>query len=100
MCVCVRERERRERERRERERREREGRERERRERERRERGEPGNKSSLVSIVDIKVLYLDVIHHCPLGVCFHYLTSDSLVGSRTFGQILRSIEEYVGWFDC
>ena len=50
--------------------------------------GNKANKSSLVSIVDIKVLYLDVIHHCSLGVCFHHLTSDSLVGSRTFGQLL------------
>ena len=43
---------------------------------------------SLVSIIDIKVLYLDVIHHCSLGVCFYHLAPDSLIGSRTFGQIL------------
>ena len=45
-------------------------------------------RSSLVSIVDIKVFYLDVIHHRPLGVCFYHLAPDSLIGSRTFGQIL------------
>ena len=43
---------------------------------------------SLVSIIDIKVLYLDVIHHCSLGICFHHLAPDSLIGSRTFSQLL------------